>query len=87
MDWFKVTHAWAEKCDRSGFCRYKFRFEKFDFSEDGWWATEASHEKSYAIREETCSACQKVSPLIYKEGWMCLEKACANWWKVNTQHS
>jgi hypothetical protein len=87
MDWFKVTYAWAEKCEISGYCRYKYRFEKLDYSTDGWWATEVSENQAYEIPEVTCSACNKPSPHIYEQGWMCLEQECDKWWKVNSQLS
>jgi hypothetical protein len=86
MDWFKVTHAWAEKCDISGYTRWKFRFEKFDFTTDGWWAAQVSEdppEGGYLIFNASCLACQQESPIIYQEGWMCLNPGCVKWWKVS----
>ena len=83
MDWFKVTHAWAEKEALSGYVRYKFRFEKLDFSTDGWWAVEESViAEDCAIASACCRLCREESPCIYGQGWMCLGPACPKFWKV-----
>ncbi|KAA8913875.1 hypothetical protein FN846DRAFT_37919 [Sphaerosporella brunnea] len=85
LDWFKVTHAWAEKCPISGYSRWKFRFEKFDFSADGWWASKRNSgpttecEISYA----SCKSCKGSWANIYQEGWMCMNPACPQWWKID----
>jgi len=84
MDWFKVTHAWAEKDPLSDFVRWKFRFEKLDFTSDGWWAVEKTNTAGDAeIIIATCKACRKESPHIYQQGWMCLHPACSDFWKVS----
>ncbi|KAF8543264.1 hypothetical protein BDD12DRAFT_874882 [Trichophaea hybrida] len=84
MDWFKVTHAWAEKDPLSGFSRWKFRFEKLDFTSDGWWAVEKTDTPGDAeIVIASCKACRKESPHIYQQGWMCLNPACSDFWKID----
>ncbi|KAH0604676.1 uncharacterized protein H6S33_006344 [Morchella sextelata] len=85
MAWFKVTVGWAEKDPATGLARWKFRFEKLDTTEDGWWAGEPSVESEHP--EEmvmgTCRTCKTESPHIYKEGWMCLDQGCSQFWQLD----
>jgi len=84
MDWFKVTHAWAEECTLSKFTRWRFRFEKLDFSTDGWWAAEASEIDNQAqITNAVCLHCRQESPKVYLQGWMCMNPSCGLWWKAS----
>lgn len=86
MAWFKVTVGWAEKDPATGLARWKFRFEKLDTTEDGWWAggpsVESEHPEEMVMG--TCRTCKTESPHIYKEGWMCLDQECSQFWQVST---
>jgi hypothetical protein len=89
MDYFKVTHAWAEPCPISKFIRYKFRFEKLNFESDGWWASSESSDKDKEISGNaeisvaSCMDCKSESPQVYQEGWMCMVANCRSFWKVS----
>ena len=84
MDWFKVTTFWAEKDNKTGKIRYKFRFEKLDPTTTSWWdVPNASQiDKGVKMEFQHCSICQKQSPLIYDSEWMCLQEKCSAFWQV-----
>ncbi|KAI5856269.1 hypothetical protein BZA05DRAFT_471384 [Tricharina praecox] len=84
MDWFKITHAWEEQCTLSKFTRWRFRFEKLDFSTDGWWATEVSEiDREAQVKGAVCLVCKQESPQVYAQGWMCMNSLCPLWWKMD----
>ncbi|KAJ6257539.1 hypothetical protein Dda_7324 [Drechslerella dactyloides] len=87
MDWFKVTHCWPEVDGMSGKIRCKFRLEKLDSSQRGWWAAADTPgiSASMAIENYTCPVCSQVSPYIYDGEPMCLNKDCTIFWIV-TEH-
>ncbi|KAF3940512.1 hypothetical protein ABW19_dt0206953 [Dactylella cylindrospora] len=84
MDWFKVTHCWPEKDSSSGKIRCKFRLEKLDSSERGWWAAADTPGVSadLAIEYVSCQGCKQESPYIYDGEPMCLNKDCNRYWTV-----
>ncbi|KAK6336185.1 hypothetical protein TWF696_001748 [Orbilia brochopaga] len=85
MDWFKVTHCWPEKDSLSGKVRCKFRLEKLDSTQKGWWAAADTPgiDTTMSIEYHKCLACNKESPLIYEDEPMCLNQDCAAFWIVS----
>ncbi|PWW78946.1 hypothetical protein C7212DRAFT_350198 [Tuber magnatum] len=85
MDWFKVTAAWAEKDPLSQCIRWKFRFEKLDTNIDGWWAVTPSEEPNppQDMVKISCLSCEKESPHIYEQGWVCLNPVCKSFWMLD----
>ncbi|KAK6532773.1 hypothetical protein TWF281_006949 [Arthrobotrys megalospora] len=86
MDWFKVTHCWPEKDSKSGNIRCKFRLEKLDSSERGWWAAAETPgvSEDMAIEYINCPGCRQNSPWIYDNEPMCLNKDCKRFWTVHS---
>ncbi|KAK6505728.1 hypothetical protein TWF481_007620 [Arthrobotrys musiformis] len=86
MDWFKVTHCWPEVESKSGNIRCKFRLERLDSSDKGWWAAEDTPKVSanIAIEYINCPDCRKNSPWIYDKEPMCLNKDCKRFWTVHS---
>ncbi|KAL4820411.1 hypothetical protein BDW67DRAFT_172641 [Aspergillus spinulosporus] len=84
MAFFRVICIWTEKINgRTG---YKVRFEKLDLSEKSWWAEKGTALPDPASRRFTqaesrqCTACLTSSFRVYKEGWMCLNRTCQEFW-------
>ncbi|KAK6335872.1 hypothetical protein TWF730_003246 [Orbilia blumenaviensis] len=86
MDWFKVTHCWPEKDSKSGNIRCKFRLEKLDASERGWWAAADTPRvrEDMAIEYINCPGCRQNSPWVYDKEPMCLNKDCKRFWTVHS---
>ncbi len=84
MDYFQVTDIWAEKSNRKT-C-FKFRFEKIDLDVKSWWAPAGSllpvRSGAKAVRQ-ACMHCNKSNPQVFENGWMCLNDACNQFWKLN----
>ncbi|KAF3917050.1 hypothetical protein ABW21_db0208684 [Orbilia brochopaga] len=84
MDWMKVTHCWPERDRQSGKVRCKFRLEKLDSTQKGWWAAEDSLgiDPHMSFEYIKCETCEKVSPYIYDAEPMCLNQDCNKFWIV-----
>lgn len=82
LDWFKVTHAWAEKDSFSGLIRWKFRYEKLDFQRTGWWARAEAVPNKLCILEDICRACGKQFPHVYRNSFICFNAQCPAFFKV-----
>lgn len=84
MDYFQVTDIWAEKSNRKT-C-FKFRFEKIDLDAKSWWAPAGSplpvRSDAKAARQ-ACKHCNKSTPQVFENGWICLNDACNQFWKLN----
>ncbi|KAI5817650.1 hypothetical protein BZA77DRAFT_366057 [Pyronema omphalodes] len=76
LDWFKVTHSWAERDSHSGLIRWKFRYEKLNFGSTGWWARTEAMPNNLKIVEDICRACGQNSPLIYRNSFICFNTRC-----------
>ncbi|KAH8588655.1 hypothetical protein B0O99DRAFT_693224 [Bisporella sp. PMI_857] len=78
LDYFFVTDVWCERID--GFRTYKIRLEKCDLATVSWWAASMAYTTQNIGPEELatqkCPTCQKSSPIIYINGWTCLEPKC-----------
>lgn len=88
MDWFQVTDIWAEKCD--GKIGFKFRFEKIDLDHKSWWAAAgsplpASERGLITAKWQKCTTCNKESKQIYEVGFICLNEACHDFWKLGAR--
>ena len=90
MDYFHITHVWAERVNRR--VSYQYRFEKLALDKASWWAPEASPDPptttSYAFKAErlVCGQCGHTHPRIYQEGWMCLNPECDRFWTLDRKH-
>jgi hypothetical protein len=86
MAYFRVICIWAEKIN--GKTGYKVRFEKLDLSEKSWWAEKGTALPDPASRRFTqaesrqCATCLTPSTHVYKEGWMCLNRTCQEFWML-----
>ena len=91
MDWFQVTDVWAEKSN--GKTCFKFRFEKLDLATKSWWAAEGTPDppmvRDFSIKamRQGCLICDKPSPQIFQEGWMCLNDHCEEFWLINGEEA
>ncbi|KAF1816468.1 hypothetical protein P152DRAFT_388822 [Eremomyces bilateralis CBS 781.70] len=91
LGWFKPTHVWSEKI--GGKRVFRFRFERIVVEDVSWWAPQGVTNPAPLgslptpiVR--TCSECQRSSPQIYLQGWMCLNdgnEICQNFWLLNGQ--
>ncbi|KAK9433562.1 hypothetical protein V1505DRAFT_353064 [Lipomyces doorenjongii] len=87
MDWFFVTHAWEDLDKSTRYKSWKFRFERIDRTTKPWWHN-PKNRKVVSVSEievHRCSACTELFPQIYKQGYMCLNGDCSQFWKVNGQ--
>ncbi|EWC44543.1 hypothetical protein DRE_06715 [Drechslerella stenobrocha 248] len=84
MDWFKVTHCWPERDSSSRNIRCKFRLEKLDGSQRGWWAAADTPgvSENIAVEYIKCRSCEQESPWVYESEPMCLNKDCDRFWTV-----
>ena len=88
MDWFFVTHIWAEPC--GGKLVHRFRLQKIDLATKSWWILKDSSDpaspflRDYRtqIQVKTCANCGIPSPQIYKNNWFCTATHCPRFGKV-----
>ncbi|KAK9262109.1 hypothetical protein V1519DRAFT_86690 [Lipomyces tetrasporus] len=89
MDWFLVTHAWVDLDQSTGLKLWKFRFERIDRTAKPWWHNPQSEiildRPMSKIGARGCSDCAKEFPQVYKQGYMCLNGECPQFWKVKGQ--
>ena len=89
MGYFLVSHIWSEKIN--GHAGLKVRFEKLDLAQKSWWSAKGSplppplEERDFVLKPENiqCQKCKTRSFRVYSEGWMCLERGCTQFWKIN----
>ncbi|OQE23857.1 hypothetical protein PENSTE_c008G01386 [Penicillium steckii] len=87
MDIFRITHMWAEKMGE--YTGYMMRLQKVDLASKSWWAAKDSPDppiiRDFQTRPASimCTSCQHSSCIVYKDVWMCLNKNCQAFWKVN----
>jgi hypothetical protein len=89
LDWFKVTDVWWSKV--SGKKVIRFRFEKHNLDQPGWWVP-ADYVEEFPLgcleqdldARKTCHKCQSTWDTVYTVGWMCLNSACDLFWKIAT---
>lgn len=71
------------------------RLERWNIQDKAWWASK--HESHNPPRlemrdfdtkapQETCQTCQKLSPRMFDDFFLCRYKECANFWKHNGAH-
>ncbi|GAB7343325.1 hypothetical protein MBLNU457_1373t1 [Dothideomycetes sp. NU457] len=87
LSWYKPTHIWSEKVfNRKGQAHeiIKYRFEKLDTSEQGWWCPADSDPVKVGdlapSLEDECKTCKTTHQQVYLEGWMCLNAECEEFW-------
>ena len=68
-----------------------FRLQKVNLKEKSWWAPQNSplppinRDYETKVCQTTCDSCRQDSPLIYNEGWMCVNYACDARGKIGGQ--
>ncbi|KAK4544745.1 hypothetical protein LTR36_003994 [Oleoguttula mirabilis] len=93
LGWFKPIAVWAEKTAGKGkksWITVKYRLERLNSAEPAWHAPtaartpESTPEAAGAglLQAHTCTNCTKRWPQIYLMSWMCLNPACAAFWKL-----
>ncbi|KAK9360670.1 hypothetical protein V1504DRAFT_433629 [Lipomyces starkeyi] len=88
MDWFLVTHAWEDLDQSTRLKSWKFRFERINRTAKPWWHNPKNRKMDLPVSEiesHRCSDCTELFPQIYKQGYMCLNGGCSQFWKVNGQ--
>ncbi|RDX42081.1 hypothetical protein OH76DRAFT_1363459 [Lentinus brumalis] len=93
LGFYHIVHAWAERqpCnnEKGYVVRWKFAFEWCERQPAPWWLPPSGAvcppdpdqpEQAAGPLEGRCPACKKKSPLVYKEGWMCLQPSCTAFW-------
>ncbi|KAJ5786325.1 uncharacterized protein N7503_011537 [Penicillium pulvis] len=87
LAYFRVTDIWYEGID--GHAGLKVRFEKVSLVEKSWWVASNTpdplpYDQRPLIRSEVgrCIYCNTESPRVFQQGWMCLQKDCAHFWKI-----
>ncbi|KAK9325726.1 hypothetical protein V1517DRAFT_145867 [Lipomyces orientalis] len=89
MDWFLVTHVWMDLDQSTGLKLWRFRFERIDRTAKPWWHNPQSemvlNRSMPEIEARGCSDCEKEFPQVYKQGYMCLNGECPQFWKINGQ--
>ena len=88
MDWFFVTHIWAEPC--GGKLVHRFRLQKISLETKSWWIAKGSPEPgppdsrkySKQIEDIVCPRCNQSSPRVYKIGWFCTSTDCDRFSKI-----
>ncbi|KAJ5688953.1 hypothetical protein N7462_003345 [Penicillium macrosclerotiorum] len=94
MAFFVVTDVWYEKSGK--YAGLKLRLQKVDLATTSWWARPSASMSNtsdspswdhinFDLKPETykCTTCKKESPRIYNEGWICLQRKCRDFWKIN----
>ncbi|KXT06861.1 hypothetical protein AC578_7272 [Pseudocercospora eumusae] len=91
LGWFKPVAVWAEKTMGKGakvWTTIKYRFERLDPTTTPWYApaqgvlTEEEYNSIGATIFQTCSGCNMRYPVMYLNGWMCLNADCERFWKL-----
>ena len=94
MDFFMVTDIWEEL--ENGHNRFSARLQKLDLTNKSWWAkngtpnppaerdfTPLEKRKCTPGEQANSSHCNELFPQIYKVGWMCLNRNCDQFWRID----
>ncbi|KAI1212666.1 uncharacterized protein F4807DRAFT_457464 [Annulohypoxylon truncatum] len=96
LDYFYVTDMWPEsiRSGQSQFIKtYKVRLEKVDLVSRSWWRPEGANAHdagefevgSYSCETAFCLTCREPSDMIFKQGWICLNKGCKQFFKITAK--
>lgn len=88
MGWFRITDIWPEKV--TGKNGFKVRLEKLNLAEKSWWSVKGTPNPPPLARRDfvtkpptrQCLVCSETSFRLYNEGWMCLNTACDQFWRI-----
>lgn len=89
-----ITAEYQSTPDGSGrVIRWKFAFQWCDEQGAPWWMTPKDLEKESSVEADvstastearslifTCEQCRQSTPVVYKQGWMCLNPGCSVFW-------
>ncbi|KAI4243266.1 MAG: hypothetical protein LQ352_007068 [Teloschistes flavicans] len=86
---FKPVFHWFEK--DNGHLVSRFRWEKLNLHEKSWWVPKGYPQRSgppdYTTKaaRQVCSVpeCEKLQPIIFAQGFVCLEHKCKDFWKLD----
>lgn len=87
MGHFKAVYLWWEKSNNKKVAR--FRYEKMYFDEPSWWVPKGFNTRSGApdytskAKRQTCTSCKQEHPLIFNEGFVCVNHTCRKFWSLN----
>ncbi|EME84410.1 uncharacterized protein MYCFIDRAFT_115713, partial [Pseudocercospora fijiensis CIRAD86] len=91
LGWFKPVAVWAEKTLGKGakvWTTIKYRFERLNPTISPWYAPaqrvlgEEEYKSIGAPIFQTCRQCNNRYPVMYLNGWMCLNADCGRLWKL-----
>ena len=86
LGWFAVADVWMEKNGRYSCCKY--RFQKLRLDKRSWWAPKGTANPSSnrpamaPLPQQTCTGCQTRSKTIFRQGWVCLNDGCGEFWTL-----
>ncbi|KAI4258552.1 MAG: hypothetical protein LQ352_001187 [Teloschistes flavicans] len=81
---FKSGFHWFIK--DNGHLVSRFRWEKLNLHEESWWMPKDPPRRSdppTTGRVFPVPECQKLQPIIFAQGFVCLEHKCKDFWKLN----
>jgi hypothetical protein len=85
VDWFFVTDVWPEQC-QCGIV-WMVRLQKQDLSALSYWALASDAPPPLAqrdyltkVEQRQCATCQKTSPFMFEEKWLCRNEECSAFW-------
>ncbi|KAL8687539.1 MAG: hypothetical protein Q9218_006321 [Villophora microphyllina] len=87
MAHFKPVYHWYEK--DNGHLVSRFRWEKFDLNEEAWWVPKDFPTRSgppdynKKAGRQVCAKCPETYPVIFAEGFVCLNDTCEMFWNLN----
>lgn len=86
MTHFKAVYLWWEKSNNKKVAR--FRYEKLYLDEQSWWVPEGFQTRNgppdYHIKakRQICKSCKEEHPLIFNEGFVCVNHTCKQFWML-----
>ncbi|KAI8623146.1 hypothetical protein F5Y19DRAFT_482041 [Xylariaceae sp. FL1651] len=91
LDWFHITEIWPEyqptQSNGTQYKQYMVRLEKIDLESPSWWVPQGVDQNElyaagqYNCRVFICQFCRSPSKEIFQEGWCCLDKSCAEFFR------
>ncbi|KAL8936745.1 MAG: hypothetical protein Q9211_004039 [Gyalolechia sp. 1 TL-2023] len=86
MDHFKAVYLWWEKSNNKKVAR--FRYEKFFLQKASWWVPKGFSTRpgppdyQRKAKRQTCCSCKEEHPLIFNEGFICVNHSCEQFWTL-----
>jgi hypothetical protein len=87
VDWFFVTDIWPERC--AGGIVWMVRLQKQDLCKLSYWALDndappplAQRDYLTKVEQRQCATCQRTSPFMFEETWLCRNEECSAFWNL-----